>query len=166
MICDGSSDPSQSVCGARNPWYGISNPCAGAGNSTNPACWYVQRSLLFDLNYHGSPLYSDSMHFPLAANNCLPQNYNADYTGLFMGSDDDSTFGVILSDNGQANHTGNSGSGYTCSGAMGPARWVRRIAYLYGAGVCREAISRGSGCRIFNSMTDQISGTGERTGRH
>lgn len=158
VICDGSSDLSQSVCGARNPWYGTSNPCAGAGNSTNPACWYVQWSLLFDLNYHGSPLYSDSTHFPLAANNCLPQNYNADYTGLFMGSDDDSTFGVILSDNGQANHTGNSGSGYTCSGAMGPGAVGTSGSHTCTGPVYVASYKQGSGCRIFNSMTDQISG--------
>ena len=100
VLCDGSSDPVEAICGTRNPWYGTGNACANVGNSTNPACWYMQWSLVFNFNY--VPSAPDAVHFPAAQNNCLPQNYDANYNGVFQGSMDDTAFTIVFGDTGQA----------------------------------------------------------------
>lgn len=145
IVCDGvTSDPDESVC-LKNPNTAVS--CAA--NDTNPQCWYVYYTLVFEFNY--LPAMVADSHFP-AGNHCLPQNFNANYNGSFAPSDG-TVFTLVFGDNGQSNHTGYNGGGvgqgYTCANSPG--------------GVCQGPVyvatfTSGSGCRVFNSMTDKITG--------
>ena len=128
-----------------------------------PNDWSVSWSLAFNFNY--LPAMAVNSHFPQAPANCLPQNYNASYNGLFMSSDDDTTFSVILSDNGQASHTGNSGSGSTCPGAMGSGAAGSAGSHTCTGPVYTATYRQAQGCRVFNSITDQISGDWGPTGQ-
>jgi hypothetical protein len=128
-----------------------------------PSTWTVSWSLIFNFNY--LPAMAGDPHFPSAAPNCLPQNYNANYTGLFMSSDDDSIFSVIFSDNGQGSHTGNSGSGYSCVGAMGTGAAGSGGTHTCTGPAYVASYKQGSGCRVFNSVNDQISGDWGPTGQ-
>ena len=157
IICDGTSISEENAVCLNNP---VGGTCAA--NDTNPACWYVYWSLIFDFNYVPSP--PDSTHFPQGANNCLPGpsvsfplGYSASYTGTFAPSTDSTTFTELFGDNGQANHTGYNGGGnassqsnYQCPNSppdgvcLGPVFLANyRVGY---------------GCRVLNTMTDQISG--------
>lgn len=166
VLCDGTtSDPDEAaVCGTRSPWYGSSNACANAGNSTNPACWYVQWELLFEFNYlPGAP---DTVHFPTAQNSCMPQNYNASYTGVFGGSDDDTSFSIVYSDNGQANHTGyDDVPNDTCPGAMGAGATGSGGTHVCTGPVYNANFTLGQGCRMLNTMTDTVVGDWGTTGQ-
>jgi len=140
-ICDGTSNAEENAVCLNNP---VGGTCAT--NDTNPACWYVVWSLLFEFNYLPSP--PDTIHFPQGPNNCLPQNFPANYTGVFTPATDDTTFTVTWGDNGQANHTGYNGSGSCPASPDGTCQGPIYLANY----------RRGYGCRVLNTMTDQISG--------
>ena len=168
VLCDGTlTDPDEAaVCGTRNPWYGTTNACANAGNSTNPACWYVQWELLFEYNY--LPVMAGNAHFPSSQNSCLPQNYNASYTGVFGTDELDQSFTIVYSDNGQANHTGynqvppggtcsSNGNG-CCKGLMGAGAAGTSGYHVCTGPVYNANYTVGHGCRLMNSMTDVAVG--------
>jgi hypothetical protein len=164
VLCDGSSDPVESVCGSLNPWFGTSNSCAGAGNSSSPACWYIQWELLFNFDY--LPAMAGDPHFPAAQNNCLPQNYGATYNGVFQGAMDDTAFTIVFGDNGQASHTGQSGgTALTCTGAIGSGAVGNGGTHTCSGPVWVANYRQSYGCRSFNAMTDQIAGDWGPTGQ-
>jgi hypothetical protein len=152
IICDGVTGGEESVC-TKNP-----NPSPCAANDTNPSCWYIYFSLLFEFNYVAS-MATDS-HFPTGANTCMPADFDANFNGVFSPSADSTSFTEVLGDNGQSNHTGYNGggpgNGYACPHSPG--------------GVCQGPVYManykvGSGCRVFNSMTEQVSGDWGPTGQ-
>lgn len=158
-LCDGATgDPDEAaVCGTRNPWFGTGNACASAGNSTTPACWYVQWELLFNYNY--TPGAPDTTHFPSGQNTCIAQNYSANYTGVFGASFDDTSITVIYSDNGQANHTGfDDFPNTTCVGALGASAVGNGSTHTCTGPVWDANWTLGQGCKVHNSMTDLIVG--------
>ena len=106
--------------------------------------------MLFEFNY--VPTMTSDPHFP-TGDHCLPQNFNANYTGVFAPSTDSTSFTLVWGDNGQNNNTGynggGSGKGYVCPNSP--------------QGICQGPVyaanyTVGSGCRVFNTMTDTISG--------
>lgn len=160
-ICDGvTSNPDESVC-LLNP-----NPSPCLANDTNPLCWYVYWTMLFEFNY--MPSFVGDPHFP-AADDCLPNNFNANYTGVFAPSTDVTSFTIVFGDNGQNNNTGYNGGGnastdkgYSCPNSpdgtcQGP---IYMTQYRND-----PADPTHHGCRVFNTMTDQVTGDWGPTGQ-
>jgi len=127
--------------------------------------WSVSWSLIFNFNY--VPAMAGDSHFPAAQNSCLPQNYGANYTGVFEGSDDDTSFSIAYSDNGQSNHTGYStyGDPITCTGAIGAGAVGNSGSHVCTGPVYVANFRQGYGCRALNSMSDQIAGDWGPTGQ-
>lgn len=161
IICDGAtSNPDESVC-LLNP-----NPSPCLANDTNPLCWYVYWTMLFEFNY--LPSMAGDPHFP-AADDCLPQNFNANYTGVFAPATDTTSFTLVFGDNGQNNNTGYNGGGnasidkgYFCPNSpdgtcQGP---IYMTQYRND-----PADPSNHGCRVFNTMTDQVTGDWGATGQ-
>ncbi len=125
--------------------------------STDYRRWSVSWSLLFNFNY--LPSMAGDPHFPSCVTCGLPQNYNANYTGVFEGSDDDSSFCIDYSDNGQANHTGyDDYAPTTCAGAVGAGAAGSGGTHVCTGPVYVACYRSGYGARVFNSMTDMITG--------
>lgn len=144
--CDGvSGDPDESVC-QKNP--NASPSCVA--NDTNPRCWYVYYTLVFEFNY--LPAMTSDPHFP-TGDHCLPQNFNANYNGSFAPSSDGTTFTIVFGDNGQANHTGynggGSGPGWDCP--QSPEGICQGPVYM-------ATFRSSNGCRMINTMTDKLVG--------
>ena len=123
-----------------------------------PSTWTVAWLLVFEFNY--LPAMAGDPHFPGGAGSCLPPNFDANFTGVFSVSTDDTEFTELFGDNGQQNHTGynggGSGSTYVCPNSPD--------------GICQGPIyvanfRQGYGCRVYNSMTEQISGDWGPTGQ-
>lgn len=164
IYCDGNlSAVEQSVC-IQNPNPVPTPGPACAANDLRPACWYALMSLEYELTYVAALVgYEDNaavIRFPAASGNCLPANYNANYTGEFNTGDSGDTMSVVVGDNGQSNHTGQSGytppAGASCPNSP--------------SGVCTGpvydvAYRRANGCRVFNTITDLISGDWGPTGQ-
>lgn len=126
--------------------------------------WSVSWSLLFNFNY--VPAMAGDPHFPSSPNSCLPQNYDANYDGVFEGSDDDSTFSIDYSDNGQANHTGYDDYPPTsCTGAVGAGAAGSSGSHPCTGPIYVANFRQGYGCRVFNSWTDQVAGDWGPTGQ-
>ena len=132
--------------------------------STDYRRWSVSWSLLFNFNY--LPAMAGDPHFPSCATCGLPQNYNANYTGVFSTSDDDSTFTIEYSDNGQANHNGyDDYPPTTCTGAMGAGAAGSGGTHVCTGPVYEASYRVGYGVRAFNSMTGLITGDWGPTGQ-
>jgi hypothetical protein len=133
-------------------------------DSGAPSTWTVTYSLVFNFNY--LPAMAGDAHFPAAQNNCVPQNYNANYSGVFAVSMDDTAFTVVFGDTGQANHTGEWGAtAQSCTGAIGPGAAGNSGTHTCSGPVWVANYRTGRGCRAFNTMTDQIAGDWGPTGQ-
>lgn len=164
IYCDGNIAAAEQLVCIQNPNPVPTPGPACAANDLRPACWYSLMSLEYELTYLPALVgFMDSaavIRFPAASGNCIPQNYNANYTGSFNTGDLGDSMAVVIGDNGQSNHTGQSGyvppAGDSCPNSPG--------------GICTGPIydavyRRGFGCRVFNTITDQISGDWGPTGQ-
>jgi hypothetical protein len=127
--------------------------CDGtACGSVNPANWTLTWAPLFNFNYVsglGAP------YFPTSSTSCMPEAYQATYSGVFSQSTDDSSFTFVLSDNGQSNTSG-PGAG-TCTDEAGSYNCTGPINVVN--------FTNGKGCRVWNTMTDQVTGDYSPTGQ-
>ena len=123
-----------------------------------PSNWTATYSLLFNFNYVNALAGlsgSGAPYGPASPNSCLPVNFNGKWSGVFQPSNDGTMFGTSIGDNGQAGAWGPALSSCATSGPDGHG-WI-------GSGICAGATydieyKTGSGCRVWNTHTDQIWG--------
>ncbi len=116
----------------------------------NPANWTLTRTKLFNFNCEGGSCpassatqnFSDGYNLGSSSPHCLLANWRSNWVGLFTPSRDDQSFTVALSDDGQGGKPD-----ATHAGA------VYFVNYTVG-----------KGCRLLNTLTDQITGDYGPTG--
>lgn len=150
IICDGINAAEESVC--------VKNPVGGTclTNDPNPECWYIFWTLVFNYNYVATMV--GDPHFPTGPNTCLPAGFNSNYNGVFSPSADSTVFTVVFGDNGQNNHTGYNGGGNAGSGGDTNYSCPNSPGGVCQGPVYQASFKAGSGCRVFNTMTDTITG--------
>jgi len=128
--------------------------CTGAG--TVPLCsgsalGIVSRAKVFNFNCEGAgcPTTAASLSSP----NCLPFNWAADWNGIFLVSDDDTSMTVSFSDDGQAGKwypNGTCGQGSSKNHCLGASKMVNWTL--------------GQGCRVLSTDTMTVTGDWGQTG--